>query len=366
MADEKIMKSEEKAAERLRSLYSKYGYLPYKMNKFEEYDLYVRNKNFLVSDRVITFNDTDGSLMALKPDVTLSIIKNGEDIPGIKQKVCYNEHVYRVSDNTGRFREIMQTGLECIGDIDPYDLYEVISLAAQSLSMISDSYMLEVSHLGVLSAILEEACPNSSFTSEAVGFIAEKNGHDLKKLCASYDLSDSDTEKVLALVTVYGRMSDVVASLKPLCGKKALLALEELELISKLFEGDLDGDRVIFDFSVINDRNYYNGVVFRGFLDGICESVLSGGQYDSLMKKMKRTSGAAGFAVYLDKLERMLSPSGGYDVDVLLLYSKNTDKLALSKQVKAVLSTGKSVSAQKTVPEKLRYREIIDLRGGIA
>ena len=72
-------KYEESTVFALRSLYSKYGYSQYKMNKFEEYDLYVKNKDFLISDSVITFTDTNGKLMALKPDVTLSIIKNTKD-----------------------------------------------------------------------------------------------------------------------------------------------------------------------------------------------------------------------------------------------------------------------------------------------
>lgn len=76
-----------------------------------------KNKDFLVSDRVITFNDTNGKLLALKPDVTLSIIKNTEDAPGIKTKLCYDEKVYRPSGSTHRFKEITQIGLECIGDI---------------------------------------------------------------------------------------------------------------------------------------------------------------------------------------------------------------------------------------------------------
>ena len=75
------LKYDEQAVFLLRSLYSKYGYKQYKMRKFEEYDLYVRNKDFLISDSVITFTDTNGKLMALKPDVTLSIIKNTADNP---------------------------------------------------------------------------------------------------------------------------------------------------------------------------------------------------------------------------------------------------------------------------------------------
>ena len=105
MIEERILKSEELAVYKLRALYTKYGYRPYKMSKFEEYDLYGRNKDFLVSDRVITFTDTDGRLLALKPDVTLSIIKNTKG--GEKQKVCYNENVYRVPGGRGQFKEII-------------------------------------------------------------------------------------------------------------------------------------------------------------------------------------------------------------------------------------------------------------------
>ena len=127
--DDKMLKSEEQALFDLRALYQRYGYTQYKMSKFEEYDLYVRNKDFLIGDGVITFNDTDGKLLALKPDVTLSIIKNSKDEAGTMQRVYYNENVYRISKNTHTFKEIMQTGLECIGDIDAYAMTEVVLLA---------------------------------------------------------------------------------------------------------------------------------------------------------------------------------------------------------------------------------------------
>ena len=125
------LKPEERVLYALRGLYQRYGYSQFKMSKFEEYDLYAGNKDFLVSDGVITFTDTDGRLMALKPDVTLSIIKNTRQMPGSVQKLYYNENVYRISGSTRCFKEIMQTGLECIGDVDLYSLCEVITLAAE-------------------------------------------------------------------------------------------------------------------------------------------------------------------------------------------------------------------------------------------
>ena len=110
--DEKVLSNCEKAVFSLRKLFKQSGYEQYKVSKFEEYDLYMKNKSFLVSENVLTFTDTNGKLMALKPDVTLSIIKNTKDDEPTK-KVYYNELVYRPSDENG-FREITQTGLECI------------------------------------------------------------------------------------------------------------------------------------------------------------------------------------------------------------------------------------------------------------
>ena len=58
-----LLKSDERATFELRNLYQKYGYRQFKMGKFEEYDLYVKNKEFLQIDSMITFND-NGQLMA--------------------------------------------------------------------------------------------------------------------------------------------------------------------------------------------------------------------------------------------------------------------------------------------------------------
>ncbi|MBQ7596939.1 MAG: ATP phosphoribosyltransferase regulatory subunit, partial [Clostridia bacterium] len=268
MIDEKLLKNEEKAIFNLRSLYRKYGYMPYRMSKFEEYELYIRNKDFLISDRIITFNDTNGKLLALKPDVTLSIIKNGEDVKGTKQKVYYNENVYRVSESTHRFKEIMQAGLECIGDIDLYDVYEAVSLAAKSLALISENFVLEISHLGILSQVIESVCSDKAFASQAIRFISDKNSHDLKRLCDEYSVSDSDCRKLDVFIKSYGKSEKVLDELSYVFGGKEL---DELKQLCAMLENDGFGGRVRVDFSVVNDMNYYNGFVFRGFLDGICD-----------------------------------------------------------------------------------------------
>lgn len=358
MIDETLLKQEEKAIYALRALYRRYGYLPFKMSKFEEYELYIRNKDFLVSDRVITFNDTNGRLMALKPDVTLSIIKSGEDAPGVKQKVYYNENVYRVSESTHQYKEIMQAGLECIGDIDLYDISEAILLAAESLALINENFVLEVSHLGLLEDVLAQVSSDKAFAAQAIRFIAGKNAHDLRRLCGEYGAEEEKIAMLEAFVTTYGQRGKVVAALKEVCGSHMV---SELEALSHMLEHSPYSDRIHFDFSVVNDMNYYNHFAFRGFLEGVSESVLSGGQYDKLMKKMGRSSGAVGFALYLDLLEQLPKQSKGYDVDVLLLYGTDTPAVKVAAKVRELTAQGFAVSAQKAVPEKLRYKLLMDM-----
>lgn len=349
---EQVLRQEEKAIFSLRALYRKYGYLPYKMSKFEGYDLYMRHKDFLVGDRVITFNDTNGKLLALKPDVTLSIVKNGSGEP--MQKVYYDEHVYRVSDSTHRFKEIMQTGLECIGEIDLYQTYEVVSLAAESLSVISPDYILEAGHLGLVSAVLEAACADKAFISRAGLLLTEKNEHDLARLCAEYGVGADVAADLGKLVTACGRREDVLKIVEPLCRTGAArAAYEELRRLS----GMLDDDRIRFDFSVGGDTGYYSGIVFKGFLSGVSTAVLAGGRYDNLMKKMGRNEGAVGFAVYLDLLEQLEKSDRRIDVDVLLTYGDGDAPETVARRVRQLTDAGRTVRAQKQSPVRLRCGE---------
>ena len=343
----------------LRELYRSYGYMQYKMSKFEEYDLYAVNKEFLVSDSVITFTDTSGKLMALKPDVTLSIVKNSADASGCVNRLYYNENVYRISEKTHHYKEIMQTGLECIGDLTPYHLCEVVQLAARSLVAISDDAVLNLSHLGVVSAALE----GQEFgvgRGELLSCIENKNAGGVRALCEQYDIGPARTAFLEALTKAYGDPAEVIASLRQKTKeKKILAALDDFESILA-FCGTVLGVRIAVDFSLVSNMTYYNGLIFRGYVKGIPTSVLNGGQYDKLMEKMGKSSRAIGFAVYLDLLDR-LEKESEYDVDVLLLVPDNTPTETILETVQKLVADGKTVSVQTKIPEKIRYKQQISL-----
>ena len=350
----------ELAVFKLRALYTASGYSRYKMSKFEEYDLYAKNKDFLPTEDIITFKDGQ-RLLALKPDVTLSIIKNDGDGKG-KRKVYYHENVYRISAKTKQFKEIVQVGLECLGDIDLYDVFETVLLAAKSLAAVSERFVLDISHLGILSKALDEIGKGDTFAKEVMCVIAEKNAHGLRSLCESNGVSEKDTEKLLALIRAYGEPKKALAMLEPYyatgCTKEPYAFLVAL---CGLLNGTEYADRIRLDFSVVNDMNYYDDIVFKGFIDGIGEGVLSGGRYDKLMARMGKKSGAIGFATYLDALEGFGREKREADVDVLVLYDESVCVEHIAKTVNDLVAVGKTVSAQKS-KSSVRYVELVDLR----
>lgn len=302
-----VLDESEKISFALRALYNEYGFERYRMGKFEEYDLYSRNKDFLISDAVITFTDTNGKLMALKPDVTLSIIKNNKDRPDIVKKLYYNENVYRISKGSGGFREILQTGVECFGAVDHRCIREVLALAARSLQEVSGDYMLEISDLTIISAFVDRIPASEEVRKSILKCIGEKNRHTIMQICAEQDIPEQYGNDLSELLKLYGPPDTVLEGLKRLCGNRNLEEeLHRLEEVVLSFRDSALYPHFLIDFSAVSDMNYYNGIIFRGFLAGVADSVLSGGQYDRLMEKMGRKSKAIGFAVYMDRLHGAL------------------------------------------------------------
>lgn len=364
MEKQMILKNDEQAVLSLRSLYRQYGYQPFKMSRFEEYDLYVRNKDFLVSDQVITFSDRSGRLLALKPDVTLSIIKNAQDAPGLVQKVYYNENVYRVDKGTNAFKEIMQAGLECVGDLGEFEIAEVVLLAAKSLSVMGERFVLDLSHMGLIGTVLEESGLSEPGKKDAIGYLRQKNSHDLLALCRRENCSDSAVRKLQALLQNSGAPDAVLPAMRAIMtGDGELAALAELERLCGVLEDRGFGGSVNLDFSVGSDMKYYSGVVFKGYLEGLSTSVLSGGQYDKLLRRMGRTSSAIGFAVYLDLLEQRSGEN--YDVEYVLLHKPSDDVSQVAAAAETLREKG-SVLVTTQLPAGRSWRQLAVFRDGEA
>jgi len=359
------LRREERAIFELRELYEQYGYKKYKMSKFEEYDLYLENKSFLPCQQVITFTDLSGKLMALKPDVTLSIAKNVPSAPQEPEKLYYNENVYRSPHGSNEYREIMQVGLECLGDLDLYAQSEVVLLACKSLRRLSEESVMVVSHMGFVAGLLESCGLPLAAEMKVLNFIEHKNAHEIIRICDNLGISSDKRDNLVAITKLFGNFSDTLDKAAELVkNDKMRDSLNQLRELNGVLSADRESEIMKLDFSVINDLSYYNGLIFQGFVEGVPAVILSGGRYDNLMEKLGKKTGAIGFAVYVDQLERCNTEDARFDVDVLLLYDNGSEAAKLAAAVRMLTANGQRVRAQKTRPQKLRYRQLLKLGEG--
>ena len=294
----------ERCTLRLRALYEQAGYRRFRCARFEEYALYQQNQNFLPAAQVITFTDLDGRLRAIRPDVTLSIAKNAQPAPGECKKYYYIEQVCRPSRASHTFEQLSQMGLEALGAVGPAEQAEVVRLAARSLAALEGSTVLELGHMGYLTGLLDALDVPAAARPRLLALLRDRSEHELRAAARDAGLDAAAAEALCGLLALHGPFAGVLAAARGRQQAPAqAAALDELEAL--MHELGADGEGAQLDLSLAGDMEYYNGLVFSGYLAGAPRAVLKGGRYDLLARRFTPGACALGFALYLDELERL-------------------------------------------------------------
>lgn len=344
---------------KLEKLYERYGYVKLKTSKFEKYDFYVNNKYFFSSSGMITFTDINGDLLALKPDNTFSIAKSLRVGLYEAKKIYYYDDVYRICSKTKLYEKIMQYGVECIGYLDLYNLCEIVGLAADSLNNISNESVLNISHLGVVLSLLRNFNIEEMKRIQLLKFIEDKNVRGIETMCNIMEIPDDVIVEILSLISAYGPVDMVIPKLKnKIKNARALEYLDELDYIVKAVQNKTKV-KIIIDMSITTGyMNYYDGIIFKGFIKDVSSSVVVGGQYNKLMKYFDRNISAVGFGIYLDFIRR--NHKVKHDIDIFVLYNDNDDVKKVYQKVRSLIDEGNSVLAGKTVDKSLKIKRVIN------
>ena len=323
----------------LINIYERFGFKKIKLSKFEDYNLYNNNKDFLQTEHILTFMNLNGNLKSLRPDVTLSIVKKVlKDNEKETQKIYYIEDIYKIVSN--EYEEIPQVGVEIIGKLNNYSNLEIISMAIESLKSINKNYILEISNIDFISAIFDEINLEENLKIEILNNIYLKNKHDLEKLL-NKNVDCKYKKYILSFIELSGNYKDILKKLKSLIiNKKMQKSYEELKSLSFVFELYNNFDKILLDFSIESQLGYYNGIIFKGYIKGNNDIILSGGRYDKLLNKFNSNKNAIGFAIYMDKLYEKNKTSDF--IDILILY-KSGDENILLNEVRKFMNKNKKV-----------------------
>lgn len=323
----------------LINIYERFGFKKIKLSKFEDYNLYNNNKDFLQTEHILTFMNLNGNLKSLRPDVTLSIVKKIlKDNDKETQKIYYIEDIYKIVSN--EYEEIPQVGVEIIGKLNNYSNLEIISMAIESLKSINKNYILEISNIDFISAIFDEINLEENLKIEILNNIYLKNKHDLEKLL-NKNVDCKYKKYILSFIELSGNYKDILKKLKSLIiNKKMQKSYEELKSLSFVFELYNNFDKILLDFSIESQLGYYNGIIFKGYIKESNDIILSGGRYDKLLNKFNSNKNAIGFAIYMDKLYEK-NKTSDY-IDILILYKSGDEKILLS-EVRKFMNKNKKV-----------------------
>jgi len=353
----KILTGSEEITEKLCRLYRSFGYGRFRMNKFEEYSFYMEHKNFLGSENIISFGDLDGRLLALKPDITLSIAKNAQS--GENRRVYYSESVYRPSYTVREYKEIKQIGLERIGDVDMLAECETVLLAVKSMEALGGRFTLDLSDLRFVSSLLDGEGFSDTDRAAILDGVRKKDGGKIMSVCKTAGKDEATAKRIASVAEIHGAFDKAAAEAEKICSSQtARAALDELKEVYGFLSAMGAADNVNLDFSIINDMSYYNGIVFQGYLEGVPKNVLSGGRYDNLLQKMGKSGGACGFAVYPDLIDLYKSGDIESDADVAVIYGDGDDISAVGKFAESLRNgdnivvsakRGENIKAKKTI-----------------
>ena len=364
----KGLKKDEIVSLKLRKLFESYGYAQYKMSKFEEYSFYMDNKNFLKSEQIIAFSDKSGRLMALKPDITLSIAKNSRASEGTSEKLYYNESVYRYAKHSKEYKEFQQMGLEFMGKIDDYQTLEIITLALKSLEAISEDFVLDLSHMGLIAGLFELINITSDTEKEnLLSCIVGKNSHDLEKTAASYNISETNIALLKDVLACPNTLNEAIYFWKGVAKNDTLkCAVDDIVRLCNSFNGSSYLQKLRLDISIVNDTNYYNNLIFQGYIKNLPFMVLSGGRYDPLLHKFGRNINAMGFALSIDELSRYFPLNKDKNEASAVVYDTSTDINVLCDIIEGQRAKGYKVTAITGNPNLENFGKVIYLTNGLA
>ena len=338
--------------QKLGELYEKRGFGEVVTPSLEYYDVFSFDSQTIPEENMFKLTDSSGRLVVLRPDNTTPIariaatrLKNAS----LPVKLYYDQNVYRISrDYSGKRSEFTQTGVEIIGgDTERADI-EVVVTALRTLREISAyfggsvNYKLEIGHIGFCKAILDSLGLREEQLEIVRKYVGAKNSSSLEVMLGDRGDLDDVMNILSQIPRLYGSR-EVLTTARSI-GKgneKACQALDYLEKIFDVLDENGFSENISIDLAIVNDMEYYTGIVFKGYLDYAGEPILGGGRYDTLLSNFDVDAPATGFGVNLsvisDKLSRAVGRSVPERKSVLVHYS---DPSMLSKALNYMENSG--------------------------
>lgn len=317
-----ILPREALARERItgvvRECFSAHGYLPVETPLLEDRRAIERGAR--VKDSAFQLFDSDGSLLMLRPDLTLPVARlvagrvSAGELPA---RFRYAAPVVREEPSLrGQPRQFTQLGVELVGEDGAASEVEVVRLLAEALGALEvPDWRIVFGSVTPLTSLLDACAPTPDFREEVLALVHDSDLVTLDELISSTEGLAPAAARALREVCRMGGGAEVIGRLDALLAEAgvdpASRGTVELSALAGSLADLFEQGRLSFDFSIINSFDYYTGIIFKGYAEGIAASLASGGRYDAVLANLGRPGlVACGFALSLERLQEVLGEPG--------------------------------------------------------
>ena len=312
--------AQRKIIETLRETFEGKDYQEVITPGIEFYDVFSSNSMYFPQESMYKLIDNKGRLLAMRPDSTIPIARltatklKGHALP---IRLYYAQRIYRQQRSlAGKSSEIMQMGIELVGLSSFESDIEILATGMEAMnSCCVDDFRVEMGHIGIYKLLMDDLKATSEQKETIHSLIASKNYAGLSDILESFPESRT-TEILKELPKLFGGREALDKARKLFDGYDEKL-LEMLSYLERIFQGlvDLRLDKVMIDFGLVHQAEYYSSLIFRGYISSAGEPVLSGGRYDELFKDFGESLPAIGFGINVDQLASRLLKEGGSETE---------------------------------------------------
>jgi ATP phosphoribosyltransferase regulatory subunit len=298
----------------LLTYFDRFGYDEIILPTFEYLDVLAPGlEPTLLENSYKIVDRTSGRILLLRPDVTAQIARTvamgmvGAHFP---LRLSYRATVFRYEpEHAGRDREIFQVGAELIGADDPSADTEIIMLLIECLRQIGlRSFKISLGHVGFFKGLLIRAGLSTEGRKRAEHAAARKDIPRLREILLKERVAKRSAHGILEALELCGQ-ADVLSKGRALAKDERPLvkALERLTNVYQQLCATGFQEDVLLDLGEFRGFDYYDGIVFDVFTDGIGVELGGGGRYDHLIGRFGRNLPSTGFALSVDRLFRGLN-----------------------------------------------------------
>jgi ATP phosphoribosyltransferase regulatory subunit len=327
----------------------------------------LRGKTFRFDDR------QTGRLLAVPPDITpqvARIVATRMHALPLPHRIYYNGRVLRQAEmQSGRSREIFQSGVELIGLDSPEADAEMVAMAVEVLKNLGFSgFKIDLGQVSYYRGIMDASGLSHSVMLRLQDAISKKDSSAVRRILEPEQVPDRVKEEIILLPRLYGGREVLDEASRSVGNERSRKALENLAQVLEILDIYGVSEHLTVDLGEIRGLDYHTGVTFEGFVPGVGEAVCSGGRYDDLTAKYGFPAPATGFAfnimALLSSLSKRPEVEASRSRDFLIFNQRDErrEALEMAQKLRALGYTSARDIIKRDLESSLGYAKKMDIR----